>query len=155
MRDETYFLRYAYPCAFVIRQRAEIDDSLLEKLRKAAVNDEPVERELIEKIFFRAFRRIKKIAEELSKDCWDKEIIKEYFVNRHNKLIDAGIEEYSKAPKTLRELCKVYKAKVVEKKGDVIIVEYNSKRRPVLSDFVKAEVGDEVMIHYGYAVEKP
>ena len=69
-------------------------------------------------------------------------------------LINEGADDYGKAPATLKELCRVQKAKVIRKKGDVLIVEFGSKKRPVMSDFVNADVGDEVMIHYGYAVEK-
>jgi hydrogenase maturation factor len=136
-------------------QRKEIDDSLLERLRRAAVNGEQIEKNLLEKIFFRAFRRIRKVADELSKDYWDKEVIKEYFVNRHNMFIDDGLEEYAKVPGSMKELCKVHKAKVVGKKEDILIVEYGKKRRAVHSDFIPgAKIGDAVTIHYGYAVEK-
>ncbi|MBN2454139.1 HypC/HybG/HupF family hydrogenase formation chaperone [Candidatus Woesearchaeota archaeon] len=123
----------------------------MEKVRAAAVKDEPVDRALIEKVFFRAFRRIR----EISPDCWNKDVIREYFINRHNTLIDIGLDDYSKAPETLKALCKVRKVKVIGKKDGALIVEYGHKRRPVNADFVpEAEIGDYVIVHYGYAVEK-
>jgi hypothetical protein len=154
MRNETYFLRYAYPCLFIAKQRGEVDAALMESLRVSAVNDQPVDRALLEKVFFRAFRRMKAVADEMKKDVWDKEVIKDYFVDRHNMIIDAGLETYAKAPETLKNLCRVQTGKVVAKKGDILIVDLGSQRRPVNSDFVNAKVGDVVTVHYGYAVEK-
>jgi hydrogenase maturation factor len=153
MRNETYFLRYAYPCLFIAKQRGEVDDALMEKLRIAAIKDEPVDRALIEKVFFRAFRRMRELAK--GKDVWDISVIKDYFIDRHNMIIDAGLETYAKAPETLKELCKVQMSKVVAKKGEFLVVDIAGKRRPVSSDFVPdAKVGDRVTVHYGYAVEK-
>jgi hydrogenase maturation factor len=155
MRNETYFLRYAYPCLFIAKQRGEVDDSLMEKLRIAAVKDEPVDRALLEKVFFRAFRRMQVIADEMKKDVWDAAVIKDYFVDRHNMIIDSGLETYAKAPETLKNLCRVQKGKVVAKKEDILIVGLGGQRRPVNSDFTPdAKIGDLVTVHYGYAVEK-
>jgi hydrogenase maturation factor len=155
MRNETYFLRYAYPCLFVIKQRGEIDDALMEKLRLAAVKDEPVDRFLLEKIFFRAFKRMKNVAKELRKDVWDIEVIKDYFIGRHNLMIDAGLETYEKAPESLKKLCKVSEGKIVAIKKGALVVDLGNERRPVNSDFVPdAKIGDKVTVHYGYAVEK-
>ncbi|MFH1182478.1 MAG: HypC/HybG/HupF family hydrogenase formation chaperone [Candidatus Woesearchaeota archaeon] len=155
MRNETYFLRYAYPCLFVIKQRGEIDDALMEKLRLAAAKDEPVDRALLEKVFFRAFKRMKKVADEMKKSVWDVEVIKDYFLGRHNMIIDAGLETYEKAPETLKKLCRVREGKIVALKKGALVVDLNGERRPVNSDFVPdAKVGDRVTVHYGYAVEK-
>jgi hypothetical protein len=153
MRNETYFLRYAYPCLFVAKQRGEITDEPMEKLRIAAVKDEPVDRALIEKVFFRAFRRMREIAK--GRDVWSVEVIKEYFITRHNMIIDSGLETYAKAPESLKKLCMVKEGRIVAMKKGALIVDLGSERRPVNSDFMPdAKVGDVVTVHYGYAVEK-
>lgn len=159
MKIETYFLRYAFPCAGIILQRKEISLEKFDELKKIAANDEPVSRKDLEKIFFRAFREIELLAKEKNKHKWDFEIIQDYFHNKHNKIINEGKSVYKYWPEAMRELSKVFKAKVVGKKDNVLIVEYDNgkemKTRNVVNDFVPdAEIGDFVMIHYGYAAEK-
>jgi hypothetical protein len=155
MRNETYFLRYAYPCVFIAKQRGEVDDEIMEKLRIAAVKDAPIDRALIEKSFFRAFRRMRIVAEEMGRDVWDIEVIKDYFITRHNMIIDAGLETYAKAPESLKKLCRVSEGKVVAIKKGALVIDLSTERRAVNSDFVpEAKVGDRVTVHYGYAVEK-
>lgn len=154
MKPEVFFIKYAYPCAFIIKQRGEIDQAQMNELENAAVNEIPLPKEKLEKIFFRAFKRIEPIARELKKDKWDLEVIKEYFLNRHSNLVEKGFEMNEDIPRTLKELCKVHKAKVVEKKDNLLVVQFNNKTRTVISDIVpEATVGDIVTIHYGYAVE--
>ena len=78
MEPEVLFLKYAFPCAFIIKQRGEISDFEHQILEDAAINNKVLERKLLEKVFFRAFERINKVAEEKNKDKWDIEIIREY-----------------------------------------------------------------------------
>lgn len=155
MEPEVIFLKYAFPCSFIIKQRNEINDSTYYMLEDAAINNKVLSRKLLEQIFFRAFERIEKIAKELNKDKWDPEVIKEYFINKHNSIIDEGMYSYAKAPESLKNLCKVHKAKVLKVQDDIAIVEYENKTRPVhtvLTPNIKEN--DLVTIHYGYAVEK-
>lgn len=156
MESEVLFLKYAFPCSFILRQREEISQEQFNELEDAAINNKILSRELLEKIFFRAFKRMKPIAEELNKDKWSIEVIKEYFITGHNKIIQEGQSTYKKAPDSLRNLCQVHRAKILQIKENVLIVEYdNGKRRPVLNDLIpKVKEGDFVTIHYGYAAEK-
>jgi len=156
MEPEVLFLKYAFPCAFIIKQRAEISDFEHQILEDAAINNKVLERKFLEKIFFRAFERIEKLAKELNKDKWDYEVIKEYFTDRHNSIIDEGMYSYAKAPESLKNLCKVHKAEIIQIKDDSLIVKYNKEKlRPVIKSLVKnVKIGDFVTIHYGYAVEK-
>ena len=156
MEPEVLFLKYAFPCAFIIKQRAEISDFEHQILEDAAINNKVLERKFLEKIFFRAFERIEKLAKELNKDKWDYEVIKEYFTDRHNSIIDEGMYSYAEAPESLKNLCKVHKAEIIQIKDDSLIVKYNKEKlRPVIKSLVKnVKIGDFVTIHYGYAVEK-
>jgi|SRR3989344_2812854 len=156
MKPEVFFLKYAFPCSFIIRQRGEITEKEFKMLEDAAINGKSLPRKLLEKVYFRAFEKIGKLADEMGKDKWDLSILKEYFLTRHNNLINDGMYSYAEAPEALKNLCKVHKAKVVGIKKDALIVEYDGgKRRPVLKTLVPdANLGDTVTIHYGYAVEK-
>lgn len=163
MKVENYFLKYAFPCSFVLKQRGEIDDKIIARLERAAINNDKVSRELLERVYFRAFFRIKVLAEELEKDYWDLEVIKEYFLKRHNELLDGmfndkddkGLDVDPKAPKFLKNLCKVFVARIIKKGEDFLVVEYDNGKRRVVSNalVLEAKVGDNVSIHYGYAVE--
>ena len=153
MKPEAFFLKFAFPCAFIAKQRGEITEEEHELLQKAAISGDALDRRLLERIFHNAFDKIKIIAEKSGKDRWDIDVIKDYFYTEHNRFLCAG--KYIELPGTLRELCKVHEAVVKEKREDVLIVEYKGKRRPVMDHLVpEAKVGDKVRIHYGYAVEK-
>ncbi|MBD3164102.1 hypothetical protein GF323_02805 [Candidatus Woesearchaeota archaeon] len=160
MKTENFFLRYAYPCAYIIMQRGQISRKELEELEDTAVNNKDISREKLEKVFHRAFGFIDELAAKRGKSRWDRDIIEEYFYSYHNEVIDNGNGIYAKAPPMLKELSRVEKAEVIDKKGNVLLVEYadkkgNKKRRNVLSCFVApAKAGDKVMIHYGYGIEK-
>ena len=156
---ENFFLRYAYPCAYIIMQRKEISPEELEELEDIAINNKEISRERLEKVFHRAFDFIDQLAEKNCSYRWDPEVIKEYFHSYHNEVIDKGEGIYATAPEMLKELSRVEKAKVTDKKDDVLAVEYKDKKgklksRCVLNHFVPSvKIRDIVTIHYGYAVE--
>lgn len=155
MEPEVFFLRYAFPCSFLLRQHREISEQEFSQLEQAAIAGEALPRALLEKVYFRAFQKIEKFAEERGKDKWNLELLKEYFLKRHNKQIDQGMYSYKKAPEKLRELCKVQKARVVRVEKEAAVVEWPGGRRPVLKQLVPdIKVGDTVTIHYGYAIER-
>ncbi len=150
MDVEHYFLRYSFPCSFIIKGMGEIDENTFEKLRDCAVNLKPISREELEKIFFRAFEKIKKYYD----DPWKKEIIEDYFKNKHNGEIERGEGYYHEAPVMIRKLSKVHKARILDKKLNTFLVKYPEGNRRVFNDFVpEAKIGDQVFIHFGYAVE--
>lgn len=151
MEPEVYFLRYAFPCSHIIcKIRKEINEEEYKKMERAAAENKVLPREFLEKVFFRAFERISKIADELGKDKWNKEVIKEYFVNRHNDFV-----HNSENPETFKDLCRVHKAEIVELTGNELVVKYGKNKKRKVKSYVKnAKVGDKVVIHYFYAVEK-
>jgi len=154
MKVENFFLRYAYPCAYIALQRGEITNEELQELEEAAVENKDISREKLEKVFHKAFESIRELAKERNKDIWDEAIIREFFYSYHNKVIEKGEGTYATAPETLKELSKVTDAKVVKKNDDNLLVEYDKKIRCVMNSFVaEAKEGDIVRIHYGYAVE--
>lgn len=115
-----------------------------------------MDRAYLEKVFFRAFDRISKIAEEMGKEMWDVDVIQEYFTVRHNPVLNG-----SDYPESFKEMCRTYKAEVVSEEDDgEIIVKYLSelggeKKRKVKKDYMpELKVGERVWIHWQYAVEK-
>ena len=159
MRIENFFLRYAYPCAYIIMHRGELSQTELKELEKIAIENREISRERLERIFHRAFAFIDEFAEKYNAYRWDPFIIKEYFYSFHNEVIDAGAGTYKTAPETLKELSRVEKAKIIDKRDNILFVEYtdkkgNKKTRNVFNSFVSnAKIKDTVTIHYGYAIE--
>ena len=159
MNPELFFLRYAFPCTDIRLQQGRITQEKYDELRDIAVNKKTVQRSDLEKVFFGAVEELGILAKKKNKVRWDYDIIKEYFYYGHNEIIDSGKGVYKNWPASLKEMSKVYKAKVIDKKlGKFLVVEYSNgkeiKKRNVLNEFVPdAGIDDYVMIHYAYAVE--
>jgi hypothetical protein len=151
---EVYFLKYAFPCAFITLQRGRLTQEEFDQLENAALNNEVLDRKWLEKIFVPAFRRMSRLAEEKKMEVWSHELMREYYYNRHNEIIDAREESYKYAPEILCELCKVLRAEVIGTNGENAVVKLpGGKKRPVMNLCGKLKKGDKVMVHYGYAVE--
>ncbi len=155
MPAELYFLKYAFPCAFITLQRGRISNSEFEKLEDAAVNGKVILREDLERIFAPAMRRLKKLSKETGLEFWSRELLEEYYFKNHNEIIEEGEGDYGKAPEILRELCKVFPATVESIREDTaVVVLPDGGKRAVNTCLVGlVEPGDKVMIHYGYAAE--
>jgi hypothetical protein len=156
VNPEILFIKYAFPCAFILHERGEISPDDLSRLEDSALKEKILPRPFLEKIFHRAFKRIGKLAREMGKDPWDITVIRAYFVTRHNEIISEGMEAYANAPPSLRELCKVHESTIQSIHGDSVVVQYNGKKiRPVSAAMIpNPRVGEKVTIHYGYAVER-
>jgi len=156
MSSEKYFLMYAYPYSFVLVVLVKISDVKRKELEKKLLKNESVSKKELEKIFVSAFRRLKQIAKERGRNYWDLEVIKEYFFGeKHNDFIDKQDGMYSEFGPTLRELCKVHKAEVIEKRGNILTVKYNGIARNVFATLTpKVKVGDKVTVHWAFAIEK-
>ncbi len=64
MKVENYFLRYAYPCAYILLQLKEISQEELDELEDVAVNNKEISRERLEKTFHNAFHYIEELAKK-------------------------------------------------------------------------------------------
>ena len=155
IKPEIYFIKYAYPCAHILRTvRGEVSKKEFSMMEDAAINNKILDKEFLEKTFFRAFTRISQLAKEMKKDKWGIEVIKEYFRVRHNPVLDA-----SDYPESFKEQCKVFEARVKKLlgKGEAI-VEYENKgrksRRVKTAYLPDTQVDDKVTIHWSYIVEK-
>jgi len=145
MEPEIYFLKYAFPCSQVLKDiRKTITDKDYQILKKAAFNNEVLPRKYLEKVFEIAIERMKKINE----DIWNINTIKTYFHEKHDDLISKDL------PPTIRRLCKIRRGKVINIKKNVLIVNLGDEKRNVLPLYKNPRINDEVIIHYGYAVEK-
>jgi len=146
MLPEVYFMRYAFPCARVLVDfRKKITEEEWLKMKDAVDNDTPLEREYLESLFTNAVKGLKQISD----DYWRIEVIREYFWNRHEENLSKDL------PPMMKRLCTVKKGKLEKKIDDVFVVDLGEGDvRNVHALYKNAEVGDTVMVHWGYAVEK-
>jgi hypothetical protein len=153
---EKYFLMYAYPCSFVLVEQGRISEQKRKELEKNLLENRPIDRDELEKIFPAAFKRIKQLANEMKKDAWDLDVIKEYFFGeKHNDFIDKSDGMYAIFGPTFKELCKIHKAEVIARKDNVLLVKYGSVERNVFATLVPdAKKRDKVTVHLAFAIEK-
>lgn len=146
MLPEVYFLKYAFPCSRVsVDIRKNLSEEEWLKMKECVENDISMDRSYLEKTFPVAVARIKKI----NSDMWNVAVIREYFWSRHESEISSDL------PLMIRRLCVVKKGKLIQQFGDVFKVDLGENDiRNVNVLYPNASVGDEVMVHYGYAVEK-
>lgn len=151
---EQYFLKYSFPCAHVLLEMGSINEAKLEELKQNVLEKKNMSKTELMMLFPAAFRRITEVAIEMKKDIWDMEVLKKYFLGKHNDYIDKKDGNYDKFTTSFRDFCKVYKGKVINKEENILTVEYATRTRNVLSDMVpKARIGDVVTIHQAFAVE--
>ena len=152
-------MRYAYPCSQNLLMLNLVSKKDYERFEEMMQEGKLLPRPFAEKIFHAAFRRIREVAKDMGiKDAWDIKVLMRYWHEMHNKYIDAGDGNYGKQPKTFCDLCKVYAARVVDKRDRVFVVTYTDGGKPqtrtVVSDqLLEADIGDTIRIHSGYAVE--
>ena len=146
MLPEVCFLRYAFPCARVLVDvRKTLSEAEWEKMQQAVETDTPMSRDYLEKTFPLAIERIKKI----NPDPWNVDTIREYFWHRHEVDLSKDL------PPLIKRLCVVKKG-ILEKqiKGVFKVNLGDNDARIVTALYQNPTVGDTVMVHYGYAVEK-
>jgi len=156
LAPEQVFLRYAFPCAHLILEDKRISQKQFEYLRRAALKGERIPKLKLEKIFPAAFRRLKETSAMSGLDYWSVEAVRNYFRNHHEDYIKANDGSYKMFGPTLKDLCRVRKARIARiiRKG-IGEAKVGNSTRPVFLNLVPdAKPGDEVYIHYAYAVEK-
>jgi hypothetical protein len=155
MSAEEYFLRYAFPCIGNLTQKNRLSKGDAENLEKIVFEKKTIQKDYLESCFPEAFRRIKEVAGQMKKPYWNVSVIKKYWEEEHNRFIDSGDGEYSKATNSFKELCKVHKAEVIAKKDNVLTVKYGEITRNVFATLAPdAKKGDRVTVHLAFAIEK-
>jgi len=152
---EEYFFKYAFPCAQVKVRLHSLRSEEYNILKDLFLQGNYPSKEELEKTFPAAFRRLRKLTEQTGKEIWDIETLKQYWEQNHNEIIDEGEGMYGIASEEFKDLCKIQKVEIIDKKGDQLIVKYNKKQR-IVSNFLipDAKIGENIRIHFAYAVEK-
>lgn len=156
------FVKYAYPCIRTLQQIGRVTEEDVKYLDNVVKGEETLNVGFVEDRFVAAFRRIKKLADCMGKDYRDIEVIRQYFLHEHNRVIDKKEGTYAVLPESICDVCKV-------RTGYVETVNPNPKNEVVklkniepgysLNHFVNfygldLSLGDKVSTHYGFIIEK-
>jgi hypothetical protein len=148
-KDRLLFMKYALPCAGTLVKRGKITQRELDKLIEIVKNNEEIPTGA-ENIFKVAMAACTLIAKDSGRGI-DSEIIRDYFINHHDEVIDKRFEEMKDFDP---EACRIRKGKVLESGGLFVIVENSSGTGKFRTDFCKAKEGEEVITHWDFVVEK-
>ncbi len=147
MKPEIFFLKYAYPCSFILILRKEITNGEQELLYKSAKEEKLfLSKHKIEKIFWRPMRFLKSIS--------DLKGIEKYWRFDHNFYLKN--KEFKDFEESLLEHCLVIPCEVMSVKGGEAIVKspFLEGENSLRIDFIKVKPGDKVTKHYDYICEK-
>ena len=151
---ERYFFKYAFPCAQVKLKLGSLTKEKYDELEGIFFERDAPDKEVLEKAFGAAFRRLNNLAEKMNLEMWDKEVLEKYWTENHNEIIDDGDGMYGIASEDFKDLCKVQVAEVIGKSETGLIVKYGEKERSVSNFLVKdVVIGDMVRIHFAFAIE--
>lgn len=144
MKPEIFFLKYAFPCSFILLSRKEITNEEHDLLFRSARDEKLyLPKERIESIFWRAMKFIEFIS--------DLERVQRYWWFDHNRYL-----KQKKFKDELIEECKVIPCEVLTASKNEAIVKSSFLDGTVKLkiDFVDVRPGDKVTKHYDYICEK-
>lgn len=147
MKPEIFFLRYAFPCSFVLLSRGEITEEEHELLYKSAKEEKlHLSTEKIESIFWRAIGFIGSIK--------NTQAVRKYWYFEHNKHIKS--EKLKLIDEKLIKECMVIPCEVISVNKDKATVksEFFDDYIKLKTDFVNVNPGDKITKHYDYVCEK-
>ena len=149
--DRLLFLRYALPCAGTLVKRGTVTQEHVDNLIKL-VSEDRLPEEGAESIFKVANAMCTVIALRMGKKTIDAEVIRQYFLLEHSKVVDDRFElmgDFNPVD------CKTYAGKVISRGVGSAVVETVLGRKVYKTNFAdNAKPSDDVVVHYDYVVEK-
>jgi hypothetical protein len=147
MEPKIFFLKYAFPCSFVLLSRGEInkkEHKLLYRSAKEEILYLSVER--VERIFWRALEFVGSIS--------DLNSIQRYWWFDHNKYLKS--KKFKSIPNELIKECLVIPCRVVSVSENKVKVKspFLDEIVELKTDFIDVRLGDKVTKHYDYVCEK-
>lgn len=150
IKDKRLFLKYALPCATTLVKRGWIKQEDMDRMLDMLVNNKEINVDL-KKIFVVASSICSLIAMKAEKKEIDSGVIRDYFWNEHDYMVDKRYEEMKDFDP---EECRVYSGKVLKvgEKAEVMTPKGTASYRKDLAPEIKE--GDYVVMHYDFIVEK-
>jgi hydrogenase maturation factor len=147
--DKELFLKYAFPCGQVLVNRGNISQEFHDEIKRAIVGNKEIKEDYI-KPFKVALFFLTEIAKKQGKTAIDKEIIRDYYFERHDDVVKWRAEV---KPDVIVDSCRVKPGKILSIEKNTL-VETPLGNLEIKLDFIPdANVGDFITIHYEYGCE--
>jgi hypothetical protein len=148
--DRRLFMKYAAPCAGTLVCRGNISQNEVDELIDIVKNGGflPVG---VENIFKVAFSACSLIAIDSGKREIDRDVIHQYYLFSHDKMIDVRYEEMGDFDP---EACRIRPGVVVATGNGFAIVENSRGTGTYRTDYCSVGKGDTVVTHWDFVVEK-
>jgi len=147
MKPEIFFLKYAFPCSFILLLRKEITKEEQEIVYRSVKDGKlHLPKKDIERIFWRPMKFIKSIS--------DLEAVQKYWRFDHNKHIKE--KRFQDFEEKFEKLCMVIPCEVLDstEKRAIMRSEFLDGIVELKRDFVDVKPGNKVTKHYDYICEK-
>ena len=147
MKPEILFLKYAYPCSFVLLSRKEITSGEHDLLYRSTRQEKLyLPKDKIEKIFWRAIKFVKSIS--------NLETVREYWWFEHNRYLK--LKKFKQIEDKLTEECMVIPCEILSVSRNEATVKspFLNRTVKIKTDFVDVKSGDKITKHYDYICEK-
>lgn len=150
-KDRLLFLKYALPCASTLVKRGNVKQEYINELILMVSNNKAPE-ETAEAMFKVANAMCDSIANRMDKSNVDSEVIRQYFLLEHSKVVDDRYE-------LMRDFnpvdCRTYPGRVVRLGNGSAIVDTKLGEKNYKTIFAKGlKQNDKVVVHYDYIIEK-
>jgi hypothetical protein len=151
VQDRLLFLRYALPCAGTLVKRGNVSQAYLDSTIRL-VSEGKVPNERAEAIFKVANAMCGMLAEREGKTTIDSDVIREYFLVEHSRVVDDRFELMGDFDPVS---CKTYVGVVRSVDGPSATVETVLGKNAYKTLFVEdTKKGDKVIVHYDFIIEK-
>lgn len=147
MKPEIFFLKYTFPCSFILLLRKEITKEEQELVYRSTKEENLyLPKEEIERIFWRPMKFIKSIS--------DLEAVQRYWWFDHNKHLKC--KKFKDFEEKFEKLCMVVPCEVLDltENGAIVRSEFFDGIMKLKIDFVDVKPEDKVTKHYDYICEK-
>lgn len=148
--DRMLFMKYAVPCAGTLVKRGKLQQEDVNNLVDVLKNDGKMP-ENCEKNFTVAMAACSLIAMDGGKSVVDSDVIREYFLLKHDDVIDKRYEEMGDFDP---EACRTRMGIVLSVEKNRAMVLTSQGKDNYRNDFTDVKEGDSVIVHWNFIVEK-
>jgi hydrogenase maturation factor len=151
IKNKRLFFCYALPCAQTFVKRNQLKQEELDKIIEDFSKGK-LPKDGFEDTFKVAMSMLKILALKLGKSDIDEQVMRQYYLVEHDKVVDQRYEEVGDFDPFA---CKIRIGEVLTIKGNKATVKTEFGMKDYRIDFVKnLKIGDQVIVHYDFIVEK-